>query len=175
MCYDRSNLWLAHSSVQNLPASNALDPNRVSSAPALIQWLAPQAGASAERPAEAKPALSATCLPCADSQAERGLLTRSGNAAFRRQPPQTAQAGRGLLTAPMPDPTAARFDVAEVARSGGLDACIPAQRRGKFHNSLSLNDPPNIDRPNINRNLESAMEVPRHQHLATKISQKKVS
>jgi len=41
---------------------------------------------------------------------------------------------------------------------------------GKFYNSLSLNDPPNIDRPNIDRNLESAIEVPRHQHLATKIS-----
>src|SRR6266705_3269832 len=103
MCYDRSNLWLAHSSVQNLPASNALGPNRVSPAPILIQWLEPQAGASAERPAEAKPALSATYLPCADSQA-----------------------GRGLLTAPMPEPTAARSDVAEVAKSGGVDACLPA-------------------------------------------------
>src|SRR6266852_3355605 len=175
MCYDRSNLWLAHSSVQNLPASNALGPNRVSPAPALFQWLEPQAGASAERPAEAKPALSATCLPCADSQAGRGLLTRSGNAAFRRQPPQTAQAGRGFLTEPMPEPTAARFDVAEVARGGCLDACLPAQRRGTFDNSLWLNDPPNTDPPNIDRSLKSAMEVPRHQHLATKISQKKVS
>src|SRR6266705_5567039 len=109
----------------------------------------PQPGASADRPAEAKPALSATCLPCADSQAgrglltrsgnaafrrqppqtthaRRGLLTRSGNAAFRRQPPQTAQAGRGLLTEPMPEPTAARFDVAEVAKGGCVDGCIPA-------------------------------------------------
>src|SRR5713101_756580 len=147
MCYDRSNLWLAHSSVQNLPASNALGPNRVSPAPILIQWLEPQAGASAERPAEAKPALSATCLPCADSQAGRGLLTRSGNAAFRRQPPQTARAGRGLLTAPMPDPAPARFDVAEVAKGGGVDGCLPATAGGHqishsetFDNSLSLNE-----------------------------------
>src|SRR6266567_2003778 len=103
MCYDRSNLWVAHSSVQHFPASNALGPNRVSPAPILIQWLAPQAGASAERPADAKPAQSATCLPCADSQA-----------------------GRGLLTAPMPGPAAARFDVAQVAKSGGVDACLPA-------------------------------------------------
>jgi len=135
----------------------------------------PQAGASAERPAEAKPALSATCLPCADSQARRGLLTRSGNAAFRRQPPQTTQAGRGFLTAPMPEPTAARFDVAEVAKGGCVDACLPAQRLGTFANSLSLNDPPNIDRPSINRALQSAMEVPSHQHLATKISPLEVS
>src|SRR5713101_3413868 len=168
MCYDRSNLWLSHSSVQNLPASSALDPNRVSPAPALIQRLEPQAGASAEPPAEAKPALSATGLPSAGSQAGRGLLTRSGNAAFRRQPPQTTHARRGLLTAPMPEPTAARFDVAEVARGGCLDACLPAQRRGTFDNSLWLNDPPNQDRPSINRNLQSAMEVPRHHQLATK-------
>src|SRR5713101_5301897 len=107
MCYDRSNLWLSHSSVQNLPASSALDPNRVSPAPVLIQRLEPQAGASAERPAEAKPALSATCLPCADSQA-----------------------GRGLLTAPMPEPTAARFDVAQVAKSGCVDGYIPATAGG---------------------------------------------
>src|SRR5216683_4540021 len=75
-----------------------------------------------------------------------------------------------ILPSPVPDPSPARSDVAEVAKGGGLDACLPAQRRGKFHNSLSLNDPPNIDRPNINRNLESAMEATRHQHLATKIS-----
>src|SRR2546427_1603423 len=182
MCYDRSNLWLAHSSVQNVLPSNARDPNRVSPAPALIQWLEPQAGASAGRPAEAKPALSATCLPCADSQAGRGLLTRSGNAAFRRQPPQTAQAGRGFLTAPMPDPTAARSDVAEVAKGGCVDGCIPAIAGGHqtahsetFANSLSLNDPPKTDRPNIDRSLKSAMEVPSHQHLATKISPLEVS
>jgi hypothetical protein len=42
--------------------------------------------------------------------------------------------------------------------------------RETFDNSLSLNDPPKIDRPSINRNLKSTLEVPRHQHLATKIS-----
>src|SRR6266700_4459952 len=119
----------------------------------------PQPGASADRPAEAKPALSATCLPCADSQAGRGLLTRSGNAAFRRQLPQTTHARRGLLTAPTPDPTPARFDVAQVAKSGGVDACLlhspqwpcAAPHSEKFDNPLSLNDPPNIDPPNIDR------------------------
>jgi hypothetical protein len=100
-----------------------------------------------------------------------------------QQRPQTAQTGRGLHTAPTPDPTAARLDVAQVAKvaeGGGVDACIPAQRRGKFDNSLSLNDPPNIDRPNTDRpntdrNHESAIEVPRHQHLASKILPLEVS
>src|SRR6266851_2135919 len=124
MCYNRPNLWLAHSSVQNVLPSNALGPNRVSPAPALIQWLEPQAGASAERPAEAKPALSATGLPCADSQARRGLLT-----------------------APIPDPAPARSDVAEVAKGGCVDGCIPAIAGGHqishsetFDNLLSLNE-----------------------------------
>jgi hypothetical protein len=82
----------------------------------------------------------------------------------------------------MPDPTAARLEVAEVAKGGRVDGCIPAIAGGhqishseKFDNSLWLNDPPNIDRPSINRNLESAMEVPSHQHLATKISPLEVS
>jgi len=92
-----------------------------------------------------------------------------------RQRPQTARTGRGLHTAPTPDPSAARLDVAEVAKGGCVDACISAQRRGKFDNSLWLNDPPNIDRPNTDRNHESAIEVPRHQHLATKISPLAVS
>src|SRR6266571_4750918 len=95
-----------------------------------------------------------------------------------RQRPQTARTGRGLHTAPTPDPSAARLDVAQVAKvaeGGGVDACIPAQRRGKLDNSLWLNDPPNIDRPSINRNLQSALEVPCHQHLATKISPLEVS
>jgi len=60
--------------------------------------------------------------------------------------------------------------VAEVAKGGGVDGCLAAQRRGTFDNSLPLNDPPNLDHPNIDRNLQSAMEVPRHQPLATKIS-----
>jgi hypothetical protein len=118
----------------------------------------PQAAASAERPAEAKPAL-APASPSAGSQA-----------------------GRGLLTAPMPEPTAARFDVAEVAKGGCVHGCLPATAGGHqishsetFANSLSLNDPPNIDRPSINRALQSAMEVPSHQHVATKISPLEVS
>jgi hypothetical protein len=72
--------------------------------------------------------------------------------------------------------------VAEVAEGGGVDGCIPATAGGKqishsetFDNSLSLNGPPNTGRPSINRNLESTMEVPSHQHLATKISPLKVS
>ena len=95
--------------------------------------------------------------------------TPPSGGSVRRQP----RTRRGLHTAPTPGPTAARLavaQVAKVAKGGGVDACIPAQRRGRFDNSLSLNDPPNIDRPNINRNLESAIEVPRHQRLATKIS-----
>ncbi len=42
---------------------------------------------------------------------------------------QTVQAGRGVLTAPTPDPAAVRpavAQVAEVAKGGGVDACIPA-------------------------------------------------
>ena len=159
------------------PATSARDRNRGRAAPVLIQRLEPRAAASAERPAEAKPA-QAPDFPRRTSREGCGLLTRSGNAAFRRQPPQTAKTGPGLLTAPTPDPSAARLAVAQVAKvaeGGGVDACLPAQRRGKFYNSLSLNDPPDIDLPNINRNLESAMEVPCHQHLATKISQKNVS
>jgi hypothetical protein len=77
----------------------------------------------------------------------------------------------------MPDPTAARLEVAEVAKGGCVDGCIPAiagehqiSHSETFANSLWLNDPPNIDRPNLDRNLQSAMEVPCHQHLATKIS-----
>jgi hypothetical protein len=120
-------------------------PKSTSSRASFAPTACPQAGASAEPPTEAKPAHAPDF------------------------PRRTSRAGRGLHTAPIPDPTAARFDVAEVARSGGLDACIPAQRRGKFDNSLCLNDPPNIDPPNIDRNLQSALEVPRYQHLATTI------
>src|SRR6266568_4061235 len=64
-----------------------------------------------------------------------------------RQRPQTAQTGRGLQTAPTPDPTAARFDVAEVAKGGCVAACLPATAGGhqishseRFDNSLSLNE-----------------------------------
>src|SRR6266851_3363526 len=156
MCYDRSNLWLAHSSVWHFPACSALGPNRVSSAPILIQRLARRP--VHRRSGRLRPAGPSACLPSAGSQAGRGLLTRSGNAAFRRQPPQTAQAGRGLHTAPTPDPTAARSDVAEVAKGGGVGACLPATAGGHqishsetFDNSLSLNDPPNIGPPNIDR------------------------
>ena len=151
------------------PGTQRVRPKSRSSRARFAPAACPQAGASAERPAEAKPA-QAPDFSRRTSRAARGLHTRSGNAAFRRQRPQTTQAGRGLLTAPIPDPTAARLDVAKVAEGGGVDACLPAQRRGKFYNSLWLNDPPNIDRPNMDSNLESALEVPRHQHLATKIS-----
>src|SRR5437899_12344506 len=47
----------------------------------------------------------------------------------------------------MPDPTAARLEVAEVAKGGCVDGCIPAIAGGhqishseKFDNSLSLNE-----------------------------------
>ena len=120
----------------------------------------PQAGASAEPAAGAKPAL-APASPAQTSQAGRGLHPRSGNAAFRRQRPQTAQTRRGRHTAPIPGPTTSRFDVAEVAKSGCVDGCIPAialsaggrqiSHSEGFDDSLSLNDPPNIDPPNIDR------------------------
>ncbi len=175
MCYVHSSLF--HSSARHFPAANARDRNRGPAAPVLIQRLEQRAAASPERPAEAKPA-QAPDFP--GGQAGQGAVssrdpgTPPSGGSVRRQP----RTRRGLHTAPTPDPTAARLavaQVAKVAKGGGVDACIPAQRRGRFDNSLSLNDPPNIDRPNINRNLESAIEVPRHQHLATKISQKKVS
>jgi len=146
-CVTPLSLWPSHSSVWHFPAANALDPNRSSFALGLLQRLA-------RTPVHRR----------------SGRLRPSRPGRQPASPGQTAQAGCGLHTAPMPDPTVARSDVAEVAKGGCVDACLPAQRPGKFGNSLSLNDPPNIDRPNINRNLQSAMEVPRHQHLATKIS-----
>src|SRR5260370_37567897 len=38
MCYDRSSLWLSHSSVEHFRASNALDRNRGSSAPSRFDF-----------------------------------------------------------------------------------------------------------------------------------------
>src|SRR5258708_33225164 len=102
--YDRSSLWLFHSAVQNCPASKARDRNRGRAAPVLIQRLEPRAAASAERPAEAKPA-QAPDLPRRASRGGGGLLTRSGNAAFRRQPPPAAKTRPALLTPPAPRPT----------------------------------------------------------------------
>src|SRR5712692_3356580 len=106
MCYDRSNLWLSHSSVQNLPASSALDPNRVSPAPALIQRLEPQAGASAEQPAEAKPALAPASPPRAARQSavsSRDPGTPPSGGSLRRQPRQGAVSSpRRCPTQPLP-------------------------------------------------------------------------
>src|SRR6266851_2193626 len=93
--YDRSSLWLFHSAVQSPPATSGRDRHQDPAAPVLIQRLEPRAAASAERPAEAKPA-QAPDFPRRASRAGCGLLTRSGNAAFRRQPPQTAKTGPGL-------------------------------------------------------------------------------
>src|SRR5207245_7208797 len=91
-----------------------------------------------------------TASPMRTTHARRRHLTRCANAAFRRQPPPTTHARRGLLTAPISDPTAARFDVANVAKSGCVDAFLPAtapstgghqtSHSEKFDNSLSLNE-----------------------------------
>ncbi len=141
----------------------------------------PQAGASSEPAAEAKPAL-APASPPQTAQAERGLLTRSGNAAFRRQPPRQPRQGavsspRRCPTQPLPGSKWRKW--LKVAAWTAAFLQPPGEHqishRETFANSLWLNDPPNIDRPSINRNLESAMEVPGHQHLATKISPLKVS
>src|SRR5258708_24582941 len=156
MCYDRSNRWLAHSSVQNLLGSNALDPNRGPSAPILIQRLA-------RRPVHRRSSRLRPSRPwrLPPLRGQPGSA-RSPHAIRERRLQAAAsagsQAGRGLLTAPMPEPTAARFDVAEMAKSGVVDGCLPATAGGPqishsetFANSLSLNDPPNIDRPSIDR------------------------
>src|SRR6266853_2160230 len=89
MCYDRSSLCLSHSSVLHFSASNARDPNRGSSAPVLIQRLARQAGASAERPAEAKPALAPASPPRTARQgaaSTRDPGTPPSGGSVRRQP-----------------------------------------------------------------------------------------
>src|SRR6266849_1425287 len=152
MCYDRSNLWLAHSSVQNLPAANALDPNRVSSAPALIQRLEPQAGASAEQPAEAKPALAPgsrarTARQGAVSSRDPGTPPSGGS--LRRQPRQ------GAVSSPRRYPTqpllGSMWRKWLKAAAWTLAFLQPPQRpcaaphSETFDNSLSLNDPPNTD------------------------------
>src|SRR5713226_6166118 len=102
MCYVRSSLWLFHSSVQHFPASNALDSNRVSSATVLIQRLAPQAGASVERPADAKPALA----PASGARAARQRAVSSrdpgtppSGGSLRRRPMQ------GAVSSPRRHPT----------------------------------------------------------------------
>src|SRR5229473_2378453 len=115
----------------------------------------PQAGASAEPPAEAKPALA---------PASRARTARQGAVSSPGRHP----------TQPLLGSTwhkwlkAAAWTLAFLQPPGEHQI----SHSETFDNSLWLNDPPNIDRPSINRNLESAMEVPRHQHLATKISQK---
>src|SRR6266446_1933349 len=93
MCYNRSSNWPSHSSARHFPASSALGPNRVSAAPILIQRLEPQAGASAEQPAEAKPALA----PASDARAARQSAVSSrdpgtppSGGSVRRQPRQGA-------------------------------------------------------------------------------------
>src|SRR2546422_7117038 len=93
MCYNRSSHWPSHSSARHFPASSALGPNRVSAAPALIQRLEPQAGASAEQPAEAKPPLAPASPPRAAKQgaaSSRDPGTPPSGGSLRRQPGQRA-------------------------------------------------------------------------------------
>src|SRR5712692_1166335 len=113
----------------------------------------PQAGASADRPAEAKPALA---------PASPRRTARQGAVSSPRRCPTQLLLGsmwRKWLKV-------AAWTLAFLLSAGGHQI----SHRETFDNSLSLNDPPKTDRPNIDRSLKSAMEVPRHQHLATKIS-----
>ncbi len=113
----------------------------------------PQAGASADRPAEAKPALA----PASPRRTARQGAVSSP----RRYPTQLLLGSMWLKWLKV-----AAWTLAFLLSAGGDQI----SHRETFDNSLSLNDPPNIDRPSINRNLKSALEVPRHQDLATKIS-----
>ncbi len=113
----------------------------------------PQAGASAEPPARAKPALA---------PASPRRTARQGAVSSPRRCPTHPLLGSMWLKWLK----AAAWPLAFLLRAGGNQI----SHRETFANSLSLNDPPNIDPPSIDRNLKSAMEVPRHQHLATKIS-----
>jgi hypothetical protein len=137
----------------------------------------PQAGASAaEPPAEAKPALAPASRARAARQgavSSRDPGTPPSGGSLRRQPRQ------GAVSSPRPCPNqpllgpmwrkwlkVAAWTLAFLLSAGGNQI----SHSETFANSLSLNDPPKTDRPNIDRSLKSAMEVPRHQHLATKIS-----
>src|SRR5229473_2621585 len=144
----------------------------------------PQAGASAEPPAEAKPALAPasrarTARQGAVSSRDPGTPPSGGS--LRRQPRQSAVSSpRRHPTQPLPGPPWHKWRKWLKAAAWTLAFLQPPgehqiSHSETFDNSLSLNDPPNTDRPNINRNLESAIEVPRHQHLATKISPLEVS
>src|SRR5260370_34361669 len=97
------------------PRIQSARPRSTSSRASFAPTACPHAGASAQPPTEAKPAQAPDF------------------------PRRISRAGHGLHTAPIPDPTAARLDVAKVPQGGGVAACLPAQRRVKFHNSLSLN------------------------------------
>src|SRR6267143_5394686 len=135
----------------------------------------PQAGASAKQPAEAKPALAPASPPRAARQgaaSSRDPGTPPSGGSLRRQPRQ------GAVSSPRRYPTqpllGSMWRKWLKAAAWTLAFLQPPQRpcaaphSETFDNSLSLNDPPNIDRPNIDRNLQSALEVPSHQHLATK-------
>src|SRR6266851_4730142 len=141
----------------------------------------PQAGASAEQPAEAKPALAPASPPRAARQSavsSRDPGTPPSGGSLRRQPRQGAVSSpRRCPNQPPLGPMwrkwlkVAAWTLAFLLSAGGHQI----SHSETFANSLSLTDPPKTDRPSINRNLESAMEVPSHQHFATKISPLEVS
>src|SRR5229473_979868 len=136
----------------------------------------PQAGASAEPPAEAKPALAPASPPRTARQgavSSRDPGTPPSGGSPRRQPRQGAVSSpRRCPTQPLPGSKWRKWLKAAARTVAFLQPPGEHQisHRETFANSLWLNDPPNIDRPSINRNLESAMKVPSHQHLTTKIS-----
>src|SRR5437899_4841440 len=133
----------------------------------------PQAGASAEQPAEAKPALApASPLRAARqgavSSCDPGTPPSGGS--LRRQPRQGAVSSPSRCpNQPLLGPMwrkwlkVAAWTLAFLLSTGGNQI----SHSETFDNSLSLNNPPKTDRPNIDRSLKSAMKVPRHQHLAT--------
>src|SRR6266446_5285594 len=156
MCYDHSSLF--HSSVQNFLASRARDRNRRPAALALLQRLARR---PVHQPSRRLRPSRPKRLTSLDGQAGQGTVSTP-----RRRPthPLLGSMWRKWLKV-------AAWTLAFLLSAGGNHT----SHSEPFDNSLSLNDAPNIDRPSINRNLRSALEVPRHQHLATKISPLEVS
>src|SRR5713101_4582956 len=104
MCYDRSSLWHSHSSVQNVLPSNALDPNRVSSAPILIQRLARRpvhrrsSRLRPSRPCRQPASRARTARQSAVSSRDPGTPPSGGS--LRRQPRQRAVSSRDPGTPP---------------------------------------------------------------------------
>src|SRR5216683_7087474 len=169
MCYDRSNLRLAHSSVQNLLGSSALDPNRGPSAPILIQRLARRP--VHRRSSRLRPSRPWRLPPLRGqpgrARSPHAIRERRLQAAASADSPGPGAAStpRRHPTQPLPGPPWHKWRKWPKAAAWTLAFLQPPgehqiSHSETFDNSLSLNDPPNTDRPNIDRNLKSAIEVP---------------